>query len=404
MASLDEERADRLAEEGKTEEAIAIYKRLQLESASSDKAQAIIDKMRELKAKPEEEEPVSDEAQTAENKEFEFKDYGIKFEHVIGLKRQKLLLQKMIGTPLRRFEAYKAMKMRPGTGVLLYGAPGVGKTLLVEGLSGELGIKMADIELGEVLDRLVGEGEKKIKALFTQAKRIAPAIIFLDEVDAIAMDREKTGDSGGAGEMRTIMTALLKQLGSALADKDNRIFVLGATNQPWNVDVAMKRPGRLEFMLYVRPPTLGERERMFRMHLESAGSADYFRLALATIDYSPADIEAICRVAKVNIIEEEERTKVRRRLRTSDVLKVLRMPDYGRSRLDDWYAMMQSTYIGNQRKVKARERGVWVMKEVGQAGKFTKADMDTYKDLVKDVRRHMRHLGHIRLQRWIYRR
>jgi len=178
-------------------------------------------------------------------------------------------------------------------GLLLWGPPGCGKTFLGKALAGELGAKFINVGIDDVLDMWKGQSEKNLHALFEKARRDAPAVLFLDEVDALGFKRTRHGSD------RMLVSQLLSDLDGVSSDNAG-VFVVGATNHPWDVDSALKRPGRLGRMVCVLPPDSEAREAILRRELAErpiGDDVDVAAIAAETEGYSGADLVHLCGVA-----------------------------------------------------------------------------------------------------------
>ena len=182
-----------------------------------------------------------------------------------------------------------------GGGLLLYGPPGCGKTFLARAVAGELGAGFVAVSLADVLDMWLGASERNVKALFDSARAHRPSVIFLDEIDALGQRRTNLRNNPA---MRGTVNQLLSEMDGATSDNDG-VFVLAATNQPWDVDPALRRPGRFDRVLFVSPPDLDARVAILKFHLRDRplGPLDLNRLARETEGYSGADLAQLCVVA-----------------------------------------------------------------------------------------------------------
>ena len=172
-------------------------------------------------------------------------------------------------------------------GLLLYGPPGCGKTYLARALAGELGAAFLSVTVADVLDMYVGSSERNVREIFAVARRRAPCVVFLDEVDALGQKRSQLRSSA----MRTAVNQLLLEMDDVAAGNAG-VFVLAATNHPWDVDSALRRPGRLDRTLLVLPPDAAAREAVLRHHLTGrpVAGVDLRRLAARTDGFSGADL------------------------------------------------------------------------------------------------------------------
>lgn len=179
-------------------------------------------------------------------------------------------------------------------GLLMYGPPGCGKTFIARAMAGELGAQFISVSLADVLDPFVGQSERNVKELFDYARRSAPVVLFLDEIDALGQKRSSFIGSAGRGTVNQLLTEL-----DGVDGSNEGVFVLAATNQPWDIDPALRRPGRLDRTVLVLPPDRPAREAIFRYHLSNrpVEAIDLSQLAANTEGYSGADIAYVCEVA-----------------------------------------------------------------------------------------------------------
>jgi SpoVK/Ycf46/Vps4 family AAA+-type ATPase len=201
-------------------------------------------------------------------------------------------------------------------GLLLYGPPGCGKTFIARAVAGELGARFYPVSLVDVLDMYIGESERKLRAIFDTARENAPCVLFLDEVDAIG---HKRTDLRGSG-LRSVVQALLSELDGVSQNNDG-VFVLAATNHPWDVDSALRRPGRFDRMLLVLPPDDAARQAVLRLHLRArpVENVDLKPLAKRTEGYSGADLAHVCETAAERAMADSVRTGAVRGIRQADL-------------------------------------------------------------------------------------
>jgi transitional endoplasmic reticulum ATPase len=222
------------------------------------------------------------------------------FDDVGGLDETKRQLREAVEWPLSYEPLFDAAGTDPPSGVLLYGPPGTGKTLLAEAIAGESGVNFVQVAGPEVLDRYVGESEKAIRELFERARQTAPAIIFLDEIDAIASNR---GDGHEVTER--VVSQLLTEMDRAA--EHPQLVVLGATNRKETIDPALLRPGRLEQHIEVPNPDQAAREEILAVHTEGMAlgdDVDLEALAADTAGYSGAELESLVRTASMRAVRE----------------------------------------------------------------------------------------------------
>lgn len=219
---------------------------------------------------------------------------GVRLADVGGLTEVKKRLEASFLAPLRNPELRALYGKSLRGGLLLYGPPGCGKTFLAKAVAGELGASFLHVSLADVLDMYIGQSERNVKELFEVARTSAPCVLFLDELDAIGGKRSLNRSSGA----RTTVNQLLTELDGVGSDNEG-VFVLAATNHPWDVDPALRRPGRLDRTLLVLPPDREAREAVLRTHLRDrpVERIDTKRLAKATEGFSGADLAHLCESA-----------------------------------------------------------------------------------------------------------
>lgn len=214
----------------------------------------------------------------------------IDFDRVGGMESVKEDIRMKILYPLENRELFEAYGKKAGGGVLLYGPPGCGKTLISRATAGEIQAKFLSVGLHQILDMWIGKSEEKLHEIFEFARRNAPAVLFFDEVDALAADRKDLRTSAG----RTLINQFLAELDSEASGNDG-VLVLGATNAPWHLDSAFLRPGRFDRLVFVPPPDETAREQIIRLMAEGKPIAGLDPAALAgkVKDFSGADLKAV---------------------------------------------------------------------------------------------------------------
>ncbi len=219
---------------------------------------------------------------------------GLSLADVAGLDEVKKRLEAAFLAPMRNPELRKLYGKSLRGGLLLYGPPGCGKTFIARAVAGELGARFMTVSFADLIDMFVGRSERNIHELFEVARRNSPCVVFLDEVDAIGQKRSQLRNT----PMRSAVNQLLLELDDVASDNTG-VFLLAATNHPWDVDSALRRPGRFDRTLLVLPPDGPAREGVFRFHLRERPVAgiDLARLSRLTDGYSGADIAHVCETA-----------------------------------------------------------------------------------------------------------
>ncbi|MDP8051466.1 ATP-binding protein [Pasteurella atlantica] len=266
------------------------------------------------------EEQEMDEVLAQGEKSFLFqKDLKLNFDDVAGLDELKKKANMKIIMPFKKPELFQKYNKKVGGGILMYGAPGCGKTFFAKAIAGECNATFFHVSINEILDMWLGNSEKNIALLFKQAREHKPAIIFIDELDALGGKRE----SNHASRASVINTFLAELDGF---DTDNEgVLVIGATNTPWEVDNAFKRTGRFDTMFFVTPPDESSRSKLFELLLKNIPhkDIDYGKLAQETNFYSGADIKGIVDKTTEVVLEEILETGKERDIVTEDLLGVI---------------------------------------------------------------------------------
>lgn len=214
----------------------------------------------------------------------------LEFSDVGGMEKVKDDIRMKIIHPIKNPQLFAAYGKKSGGGVLLYGPPGCGKTLMAQATAGEIDATFLAVGLHQILDMYLGASEQKLHQIFELARKAKPAVLFFDETDALAADRRDMRQSAG----RTLINQFLAELDGAQADNEG-LLVLGATNAPWQLDGAFLRPGRFDRVIFVPPPDLKAREEIALIHAKEKPLVDFDPavIAKATEGFSGADIKAV---------------------------------------------------------------------------------------------------------------
>jgi SpoVK/Ycf46/Vps4 family AAA+-type ATPase len=206
--------------------------------------------------------------------------------------------------PFKNPEVFQRFNKKPGGGILLYGPPGCGKTHIARATAGECGAVFVTVAITDILSKWLGESEQRLHQIFEGARRRAPAIIFIDEVDAIGVSR-----ADAASAMAPLVNVLLTEMDGINAGNEN-LMVLAATNAPWKVDSALRRPGRFDRVLFVPPPDAAAREAILKIRLRDLPREplDLAKAAKMTDRFSGADLRAVVDRAAEKAIYEEMRS------------------------------------------------------------------------------------------------
>jgi AAA+ superfamily predicted ATPase len=241
---------------------------------------------------------------------------------VAGMADVKRRLDVAFIAPMRNPALMKAYGMTLRGGLLLYGPPGCGKTFLARATAGELGTRFLGVGLSDVLDMYVGESERKLHEIFEEARRNAPCVLFFDEIDALG---QKRSDLRTAPQHRRVVNQLLAELDGALADNAG-LFVLAASNHPWDIDTALRRPGRLDRMMLVLPPDRVAREAIVQLNLRGrpVEGVDVLKVAAQSDEFSGADLAHLCETAAEYAMEDSLRKGSVRPIGMEDLRRALK--------------------------------------------------------------------------------
>ncbi len=257
---------------------------------------------------------------------------AISFKDVGGMDALKEEIQLRIIHPLTHRDLYAAYGKRAGGGILMYGPPGCGKTHLARATAGEIRAGFIAVGIHEVLDMWIGQSERNLHEIFEQARRNRPCVLFFDEVDALGASRADMRQSAG----RHLINQFLAELDGAQADNEG-VLILGATNAPWHLDSAFRRPGRFDRILFVPPPDAAARAEILRLHCarKPQESIDFAAIAKKLDGFSGADLKAVVEQAIEAKLREAMKAGAPTPLRTKDLLAAA---ERQRPTTKEWFA------------------------------------------------------------------
>lgn len=267
-----------------------------------------------------EEEDVDDLLESLEDESF-MERPDLKFSDVGGMDHVKKEISLKIIQPIKHPDLYKAFGKKSGGGILLYGPPGCGKTFIAKATAGEIDAKFIAIGIHEILDMWIGNSEKNLHEIFETARRNKPVVLFFDEVDAMGASRNDMKHSA----MRHLINQFLLELDGVVADNEG-VLILAATNAPWNVDAAFRRPGRFDRIIFVAPPDFNARIQIITSLISNkpVQKIDIEQLAKLTESYSGADLNAIIDIATEKKLQDSMETGALSPISQKDLLQALK--------------------------------------------------------------------------------
>ncbi|XP_039607154.1 ATPase family protein 2 homolog isoform X1 [Polypterus senegalus] len=227
----------------------------------------------------------------------------VKWGDIGGMEAVKLKLKQAVEWPIKHPESFRRMGVQPPKGILLYGPPGCSKTMIAKALANESGLNFLAIKGPELLSKYVGESERAVREIFRKAKAVSPAILFFDEIDALAVERGSSSGSGNVADR--VLAQLLTEMDGIEQLQD--VTILAATNRPDMIDKALMRPGRIDQIIYVPLPDEATRREIFKLHLRNMPVSEEVcldNLVNSTKKYSGAEITAVCREAALLALQE----------------------------------------------------------------------------------------------------
>lgn len=225
------------------------------------------------------------------------KQGSVTFDDVIGLESVKEAINKLIIYPFKYQDIYRAFNKSSGGGILLYGAPGCGKTMIVKAIANEVDAHLYAIKCSDIKTKWYGESENRIKSIFEEARSHKKSIIFFDEFDALGVNR----DGENSKHDKNLVAELLTQIDGFDSDKkDNTLLLIAATNKPWNIDSALLRSGRFTKKIFVGLPDYESIVKIIKKELEGVPSKDidYEEIVKDVCNLSSADVVSLCDEAK----------------------------------------------------------------------------------------------------------
>ncbi|WP_205686914.1 ATP-binding protein [Chitinophaga rhizosphaerae] len=260
----------------------------------------------------------------------------ITFADVSGMEHVKKEIDVKIIRPMQHPELYKAYGKKTGGSILLYGPPGCGKTMIAKATAGQVNARFINVGLNEILDMYLGNSEKNLHRIFEYARDNTPCVLFFDEIDAIGANRNDMKQSAG----RQLINQFLQELDGVEYDNSG-ILILGATNTPWHMDPAFRRPGRFDRMIFVPPPDQPARTAMLQKKLQSkpVDQVDYEAVSKQIPEYSGADIEAVIDMAVEAKLEESFKDGIPQPIRTKDLLAAAKRH---RASTREWFSVAKN--------------------------------------------------------------
>ncbi len=264
----------------------------------------------------------------------EKKDGSKNFKDIGGLEQLKDQIRLKIIEPLKQPDLFRYYGKQAGGGILMYGPPGCGKTLIAKATAGEAGVHFIHVKGSDLKSKYVGETEKNIAQLFENARQMQPTIIFFDEFEAIGGDR-----TDAAPHERNAVAQLLTEM-DGVDTKNQQLLVLAATNEPWAIDSALRREGRFGVTLFIPPPDAHTRTEILESIMRSRPTErlQYGLLATMTDNFSGADLKGVCENAVEIALTQSLKTGKRRLITMQDMISSITNT---KSVLPQWFAKAQ---------------------------------------------------------------
>ncbi len=290
---------------------------------------------------------------------------AITFNDVGGMEKLKEEIRMKIIYPISHPEIYRAYGKKTGGGILMYGPPGCGKTYIARATAGEVHAAFMSVGLHEVLDMYLGQSEQNLHRIFDLARRNTPCVLFFDEVDALGAKRSDMRTSG----IRQVINQFLAEMDGVNTSNEG-VLILAATNAPWHLDSALRRPGRFDRVLFVSPPDALAREAILRLMLSGkpVQDMDYSRLARETEGFSGADMQGVIDRAVEAKLHEAMKSGLPRPLKTADLLAVIKTV---RPTTQEWFETARN-YALYANQGGAYDDVLAYLKQTGRGGLFSR--------------------------------
>ena len=260
----------------------------------------------------------------------------IDFSDVSGMQQVKKEIEIKIIQPLKHPDLYKAYGKKTGGSILLYGPPGCGKTMIAKATAGQVNARFINVGLNDILDMWMGNSEKNLHRIFEYARKNTPCVLFFDEIDALGASRSDMKQSSG----RHLINQFLQEL-DGVENSNEGVLILGATNIPWHLDPAFRRPGRFDRIIFVPPPDQEARAAMLQLKLKGkpAEQIDYEGLSKNIPEFSGADIGAIIDMAIEEKLEASFQGGIPLPLSTKDLLQAAKKH---KASTKEWFAIAKN--------------------------------------------------------------
>ncbi|MEM3305626.1 MAG: AAA family ATPase, partial [Saccharolobus sp.] len=278
----------------------------------------------------------------SQKKKIEVEDKKITWNDIGGYEDVKKEIREYIELPLKNKDVAIKYGLRPPKGILLFGPPGCGKTLMMRALANEAKLNFIYVNISDIMSKWYGESEARLRELFNNARKNSPCILFFDEIDTIGVKREShTGDSV-TPRLLSLMLSEIDGLHS-----DDGVIIVGSTNVPQLLDKALLRAGRFDKMIYLGPPDKAARKQILEIHCRGkplANDVDFDKIAEMTERYSGADLANLCQEAARKVAAEAIEKGVDRKITMNDFIELIKkykpsitlqmIEDYEKFRLD----------------------------------------------------------------------